>query len=103
MTHNIHALREWIRVVVIVTAICTTAVPVLYSFFPWRSRPIGILLMVESISFALAMDLSALFTIWKPSDILIVFWIDAVMLTAIAVSTAAMAYLMLRILISQRR
>lgn len=42
----------------------------------------------------MAMDLSALFSIWKPNDVLVVFWTDAVVLSAIAGSTASLALLM---------
>lgn len=94
MTHDIHVLREWIRVVVIIAAVCTTSVPVLYSFSPWRSRRLGQLFMLQAISFATAMDLSAVFSIWKPTDVLVLFWTDAVVLSAIAVSTASLALLM---------
>lgn len=40
------------------------------------------------------MDLSAVFSIWKPTDVLVLFWTDAVVLSAIAVSTASLALLM---------
>lgn len=94
MTHNIDLLRDWIRVVVIITAICTTSVPAIYALFPWRSRTIGKVLMMQAIAFAMAMDLSALFTVWTPKDILVIFWIDAIVLTAIAISTASMTCFM---------
>jgi hypothetical protein len=87
MTDDIEVLRMWIRVVLIIAAVCTTSVPVLFAFTPWRSRLIGKLFMTQAISFAVAMDLSALFSIWQPKNILVVFWVDAVVLSAIAIST----------------
>ena len=103
MTHNIDVLREWIRVVVIISAICTTSVPIMYAFFPWRKRPLGRILMAKAISFAIAMDLSAIFAIWTPSDILIVFWVDAIVLTGIAASTLTMTLYMVNILLTETR
>ena len=91
MTRDITVLREWIRVAGIICAICTTAVPIIYSFSPWRSRALGKLFMLQAISFALAIDISVLFSIWIPTDILVVFWVDAIVLTAVAVSTASLA------------
>lgn len=90
MTHDIHVLETWIRVVAVIASICTTSVPVLYSFLPWRIHRIGKLFMAQAISFAVAMDLTTLFAFWTPSDILVVFWVDAVVLTLIACSTAAL-------------
>lgn len=96
MNGDIEVLRAWIRVVLIIAAICTTAVPIIYSFSPWRSRPFGRLFMMQAISFAVAMDLSALFSVWHPVNILILFWVDALILTLIAASTSAMAGMMWR-------
>jgi hypothetical protein len=90
VTRDINVLREWIRVVSFITAICTTAVPIIYSFSPWRSRVLGKLFMLQAISFAVAIDVSATFSIWRPSDILVIFWVDAIILTAVAASTASL-------------
>lgn len=99
MTHNIEVLRMWIRVVVLITAVCTTSLPILYAFFPWRSRPIGKVFMMMAISFALAMDLSAVFSYWKPTNanVLWIFWADVVVLTGIAMSSVFMMIIMIRI------
>lgn len=98
MTHDINVLRAWIRIVLIVAAICTTAVPLLYSFSPWRSRRLGQLFMLQAVSFAVAIDLSLLFSYWRPKttedNILLLFWVDASVLTMIAISTAALAWMM---------
>lgn len=103
MTHNIHVLTEWIRIVAIVTAVCTTSVPVLYSRFPWRTRRIGQMFMLQAIAFAAAMDMTVLFSYWHPKDILIIFWVDAVVLSAIAVSSAAFAILIWRYIRQNRK
>jgi hypothetical protein len=95
MTHNLHVLIQWIRIVALVTATCTTAVPVIYSTFPWRTRRLGKLFMAQAVSFAAAMDLTAVFSYWHPKNILLVFWIDAVVLTLVSVSTASLAGIMI--------
>lgn len=94
MTEDIEVLTAWILAVALITAACTTAVPILYAFSPWRSRKLGRLFMLQALSFAAAIDLSVLFMIWTPPSILVVFWANALMLTAIAVSTSALATLM---------
>lgn len=93
MTHNIDILTTWIRIVAIVTAVCTTSVPMLYSVFPWRTRRFGQIFMLQAIAFAVAMDMTVLFSYWHPKDILIIFWVDAVVLSVVAASTAAFAIL----------
>lgn len=91
MTHDIKVLTAWILVCVIIAAIGTTAVPILYSFFPWRSRPIGKLFMLQSVSFALAIDLTVLFFLWPTSNILVLFWINAAVFTFISTTSISMA------------
>lgn len=94
MTHDIHTLVAWIRVVALITSTCTTMVPILYLFFPWRTRLIGRIFMLQALSFAAVIDLSTLFSYWHPDNILLVFWADAIVLTAVAVSTFAFTVLL---------
>lgn len=102
MTHDIHVLTTWIRVVALITAACTTSVPILYSFSPWRSTVIGRLFMLNALSFAAVMDLIALFFYWHPTDILVVFWTDAFVLTMSAGSTLALTLLMWQVNFSKK-
>jgi hypothetical protein len=95
MTKDIHVLTAWIKYATIVAAICTTSVPIIYSFSPWWTSRLGLLFMFQAVSFAVALDLSAMFFIWHPSDILIIFWTDAIVLTAISVSTSLLAIFIL--------
>lgn len=97
MTHNIHTLMLWIKGCLIVAATGTTAVPVIYAFAPWRKRLLGKIFMTKAISFAAFMDMILLFTFWTPKDILILFWVEAVVLTAIAVSTSLQAFMIWRL------
>ena len=91
---DIDVLAVWILICVIVAAIGTTAVPILYSFSPWRSHLLGQLFMLQAISFALAVDFTALFAVWSPKNILVMFWVNTIVFTAIAVSTSSLALLM---------
>jgi len=93
MPHDVDTLRAWIHIVLLIAAGCTTSVPFIYSFSPWYKSSLGRLFMLQAVSFATAMDLSATFAWWTPTDILILFWVDALVLTSVAFSTAALAYL----------
>jgi hypothetical protein len=91
---DVETLRFWIRVMCVVASIGTTAVPILYAFSPWRTRLFGRLFMLQALSFAAAIDLTTLFAFWQPKNILVVFWIDVIVLTAIAVSTSLLTLMM---------
>lgn len=95
MTRDINVLRMWLLIVVVIAAISTTAVPVLYSRLPWRSKTAGKFFMMQAIAFAAAIDTTVLFQFWHP-DILVEFWIDTVIFTAIAASTIAHVLLISR-------
>lgn len=103
MTHNVETLRLWIHIATAIAAACTTSVPVLYSFFPWRSRLLGRLFMLQACSFAAAMDLSTVLQLWKPTNVLLAFWTDVIVITAIAVSTLLMAIFMWRLSHQKKR
>lgn len=97
MSENIEFLGMWILICTIVAAVGTTAVPVLYAFSPWRSRRLGQLFMLQAVAFAMAIDLTVLFEIWRPINILVLFWVNAVVFTFIASSTSALAIFMWRL------
>lgn len=90
---KIDVLAVWILGCVIVAAIGTTAVPIIYSFSPWWKRRLGQLFMLQALAFAAAIDLTALFSFWVPSSLLMLFWIQTLVFTAIACSTSALAWL----------
>lgn len=97
MTHDQEVLSQLILADLIIAAIGTTAVPILYSFSAWRSRRLGQLFMLQAISFAAAIDFTALFAFWHPNNIYILFWINAVVFTGIAISTSLLAWFMWQI------
>lgn len=103
MTRDIHVLQQWIRAVTMIAAICTTSLPILYAFSPWYKTRLGRLFMAKAISFAVAMDLTCLFMFWTPTDILVIFWVDAIVLTAIAISTTSMAWFVWRLNFPKKR
>jgi len=88
MTHDVHVLMVWIFVCLIVAALCTTAFPVLYAFFPWRSSRLGKLFMLQAVAFAVAMDATVLFNLWVPSSVLLLFWANTIVFGLIAVATS---------------
>lgn len=77
----------WIRGCLWIAAVCTTAFPLLYLFSPWYGSYVGRGVMVQSVSFALAMDITLLFQYWLP-ELYIRFWINALVLSFIAGATA---------------
>jgi hypothetical protein len=93
MTQDIEVLRAWIRVVILIAAIGSTSVPLVYSFSAWRERPIGRVMMLQAITFAAAIDMTALFSFWAPTNILVIFWVNVFVLSAIAISTSMLAYM----------
>lgn len=92
MTHDIETLRTWLQWVLGVAAFFTTAFPLLWFFSIWTSTVTGKLLMFWTLSFALVLDVTVLFQFWKPTDILVLFWTEAIMFSLIAVSSAAMTF-----------
>ena len=103
MTRDIEVLRAWLLVVVIVAAVGATAVPILYSFLPWRKHRIGPPFMLQAVAFAGALDLSVLFAFWRPKDVLIIFWVQALVFTAIAISTTTLVWVTIRLRYPNRR
>lgn len=95
--NDVPTLLMWIRAFTFAAAACTTSVPVLYSFYPWRSKRFGQLFMLQAVAFAIALDTSAIFSVWRPKNIAIVFFADLGFLTLIGASTAGLAIQMWRI------
>lgn len=91
---DIETLRFWIRVCLWVAAICTTLVPAIYSLSPWYRSLLGRAFMVQAIAFAMIVDITLIFSYWKPdsqADILVRFWVNAVLLTIVAGATLMLA------------
>lgn len=90
MTTDVDTLMNWVQGCLVAAAIFTTAFPILYLFSPWYSTLLGRLLMLQAISFALAIDFTLLFQFWVPVNVLIVFWMNAAVFFLIAIATGAL-------------
>lgn len=57
---DFETLRAWIKIMLLVTAICVTLFPVLYAITsPWYRSKLGIAMMMKSLSTALLIDYAA--------------------------------------------
>lgn len=61
---DIDTVVQWSRAFSAIAAICTTSFPVLYLISPWYRSPLGRALMLQSVSIALALDISAVYQFW---------------------------------------
>lgn len=102
MTQN-HDLLTYLDVARFIAAVSTTTVPVLYSFYSWRSRMLGRLFMMQAVAFALGIDTTLVLTTWGPGNFLIHFWVKMVSLTAISISTIALSIKMWQLNHKQRK
>lgn len=98
MNHDIETYRAWMRAILLVTAIFTTALPVAYSFSAWKATWLGRLFMFLALSFAWAMDVTTVFSFIRPTniDIKLLFLINTLLIVPIAVSTAALTAWIIR-------
>jgi O-antigen ligase len=98
MTHDIQTLTQWLEAMLVVAAFFTTAFPLLFMWCTWYKLELGRLLMLQAVAFALAMDVTCLFTFWNPgpNHILLEFWTEAFVFTLIAISTACLTYMLWR-------
>lgn len=97
MTQDIETLRLWIRVVQFVAAICATAFPIFYAFSRWYASWLGRLLMLQGVALALALDASLIFQFMRDDpNVLMRFWVYAFALTLIAIATAALTFMVVR-------
>jgi hypothetical protein len=92
MTQDPVILKYWLMCAVYVTTACVNAVPIIYSFSPWRERRLGQLFMLQGVSFAVILDATVLFQIWHVKNVLVIFWTGVVLYSSISFSTAALAY-----------
>jgi hypothetical protein len=81
----------WIRIFTVAAAICTTSVPIIYAFYPWRTRWLGRFFMGQACAFAFALDITVVFSFWRPKNIMIIFFVDMLLLLNIMVTTTGMA------------
>lgn len=97
------ALILWIRIALVYGAISTTAIPIIFSVVPWRTRPIGRLFMIQAIAFASALDIQAVRVFWKPKDMIPVYFVNALTLSCIGVATTALAIYVWRMVRARKK
>ena len=102
MTRDINTLKQWLIAALWVASFFATAAPTLYAFTPWRSRPVGRVVMMMALCLAGALDASLLFYYWKP-DILVIFWFDAALFTVIGATAATFTVMIWRMNISRKK
>lgn len=57
---DVDTLRAWVRVILLITAICVTLFPLLYAAFsPWYHSRLGVAVMLQSVAIALTIDYAA--------------------------------------------
>lgn len=91
MTHDVQMMVTWIRVVQVIGSVSITGLVLIYSTRPWWTTLFGRLFMLLAISFMIAMDLTTIFSFWRPKNIMVMLWVDAMFLTTIAISTSLLA------------
>lgn len=96
MTNDLELLRSLIFVMMCIAAFTTTAFPLLYAFAPWYKSRLGRGLMLQGIAIALALDLTVLFAIWTPTNILVLFWVSFFGFAFIAMATGYLTWKMLK-------
>lgn len=94
MTHDLELLMLWLRIATVICAVAVTSFPVLYAFKPWKQNVSGRLLMFQGVAFATAIDVSAILSFWRPSNVLIWFWADLFILILITVAVSALTWWM---------
>lgn len=96
MTRDPEVLENILKIALIIAAVFATIFPILYSFSPWFSTPLGRVLMLHGISLALALDVTVLFFYWQPKDILVIFWVEIIVFSLIAIANLCMCILLVR-------
>lgn len=98
MTSETEALMTWIQVCLVVAALCATSFPVVWAFSRWWSTLLGRLLMLQAVAFAAAIDLTLVFHFVEISrdNIQTLFWVNAIVLGLIAISTLLLTVTVVR-------
>ena len=93
--HEMHVLINWLRVFLILAVAFSTLFVIMYAFSPWYRSVVGRLLMLQSFSVALALDITLYFQFWPPHHILVAFWIELIEFLLIALATCLLCILLL--------
>lgn len=98
MTRDLETLQQSLLIFLWVAAVCTTIFPVLWAFSRWWSTLLGRLLMLEGVALALAVDLTLAFQYIEvtPDDLLLIFWLNAIVFGLIALASVLLTFTMIR-------
>jgi hypothetical protein len=88
MSVDIDTIRTYLRVCMIIAAVCTTAFPLLYAFSPWYRSVLGRALMIQAIGFALILDITAFYTLVDGENVKVKLWVYTFGFTYIALAAA---------------
>ena len=82
MPSDVESLQHWVRIMMAITACCVTLFPLLYGLIaPWYRSHLGRAVLLQSVSVALVVDISAYAQYWTLSeDIQNLFLINVVFL-----------------------
>jgi len=98
MPHDPALLEFLIRIFSIIAAIFATSCPVIYSFSPWWSTPLGRVVMLQAVSFALFLDLIVLFKFLEPASSSAAFFaVRTIMYGMIGLATGSLTYMIWRL------
>lgn len=93
---DVETLFTWLKIFAWIAAIGSTAFPILYAFSPWYKSPLGRMLMLQAVAFALALDLTLLGFYGYPSSIVAGLWLSFFVFGLIAFATISLTVLLWR-------
>lgn len=97
MNTDVETLIAWIRGFLWVAAVSATAFPLLYAFSPWFKSTLGRCIMGQSLSLALAIDVTLLFQYWDSAEQTTIFWINLFVFGSVAAATSALTCYLWRV------
>lgn len=87
MPSDVDSVLYWSRVFLIIASICVTAFPILYAFSPWYRSRLGWAVMLQSLSVALAVDISAIVNFKEITSLALILLINVGILAFISVTS----------------
>jgi hypothetical protein len=98
MPNDVQTLLSILRVVLVIAAVSVTVFPLLYGLFsPWYKSHLGRAVLLEALSVAFAIDISAYAQFFRTTtNALTIFWVNVSFLVVISLAslylTAALLY-----------
>ena len=100
---ELEGLIHWTEFCLVMACVSTLAFPALYAFSPWYKSALGRLVMLQSATLALAINLTAFFYFWTPTNLKLALVINAIVISAIAVTSALMTWMLWNVNHSKKR